>query len=121
MSHRLMLIRHADLLLIAREQGYSVEGTAARCGVSVSTFQRYIHARFGKTARAWLQELRLQNAGLELAKGMKVRYASKAALYNSEATFSREFKKYFGYPPGEHSLRSRDAWKPQKPFGWNGK
>jgi len=84
---------------LAKEAKWSVVILAKYCGVSARTLERYFLKSIGITPKTWLNEERQVTA-------IKLRYAGNSVKetayylgYRQTSTFSREFTKFWGFPP----------------------
>jgi AraC-like DNA-binding protein len=80
---------------------WSLDGLSREVGLSRSVFaERFAHY-VGTTPIQYLARWRLQLAARRLATpGVSIAQVGAEAGYESEAAFSRAFKKYVGMPPG---------------------
>jgi AraC-like DNA-binding protein len=80
---------------------WSVEELARVAGMSRSAFAAKFTELVGETPAAYLTAWRM-NRGAELLRGSKLRLAEIAERsgYESEASFSRVFRKHYGVSPG---------------------
>ena len=68
-------------------------------GYSASFLSHNFRRAFGLTVKKYIRMKRLQRARRMLAEGRQVRECAFALGYSDEFYFSRDFRKYFGYPP----------------------
>lgn len=90
------------------EKGWTLETLAKQVGLSRSAFAAQFSELVGNTPLRYLTSLRMQRAQ-ELLKDAGLSTAAVAAEvgYQSEAAFSRAFKKLVGKGPGTYRRRSR--------------
>lgn len=88
----------------AKEAGFNVSLLAIRCGVSRRQLLNFIKQSFGVTTHQWMLQLRMENAGALLRQGFFVKEASHQLGFKQVGHFSREFKRYYGVPPGHFPL-----------------
>jgi AraC-like DNA-binding protein len=85
---------------------WTVEGLARLTGLSRSVFAERFTAMVGHPPMHYLALWRMQLAARLLADGAGVATAAEAVGYESEAAFSRAFKKLVGHAPGTWRRRS---------------
>ena len=92
----LLLDRHLE------NEAFNVAGLAEELGMSYSSLYAKIKALTGKTPQAYMTTYRM-NIALELLRGgqYNVSEVSYRVGSSSPDTFSREFKRHFGYPPSQ--------------------
>ncbi|TGG91710.1 AraC family transcriptional regulator [Natronospirillum operosum] len=77
-----------------------------KSGLSVTSFHRHFRAITTLTPIQYQKQLRLQVARSMLMGASKnVTAVGYAVGYDSPSQFSREYKRLFGYPPGEDGKR----------------
>ncbi len=82
---------------------WTVESLAAACGMSRSAFALRFKALVGETPLEYLTNWRMQKATAFLRKGdKKLAEVAKAVGYDTDAAFSKTFKRTFGLPPREY-------------------
>jgi AraC-like DNA-binding protein len=91
---------------------WTVEGLARLSGLSRSVFAERFTAMVGNPPMQYIALWRMQLAARLLAAGDGVAAAAAAVGYESEAAFSRAFKKLVGHAPG--SWRRRSAPLPEQ-------
>lgn len=84
---------------LAEQASWSVMRFARVCAVSVRTLERYFLEHKGKCPKVWLNEKRQRKAVQLLHKGYSVKETANRLGYRWESTFSREFKKHWGFSP----------------------
>jgi len=85
---------------------WSVDSLADGAGVARSTLADRFARSVGQPPMQYLKQLRLSLAARDLADGkMGIAQVAARAGYDSEAAFTRAFKRHFGMPPG--------AWRKQ--------
>lgn len=89
-----------------------VEELAGAVGMSLTSFHRHFRAITSLTPIAYQQQIRLQVARSRLMCAAEdVAALGFAVGYDSPSQFSREYKRLFGYPPGQHGERLRRMQK----------
>jgi AraC-like DNA-binding protein len=90
------------LLHNAPAHGWTLDAVAAQAGTSRSVLaQRFVHF-IGQPPMQYLRHLRMQLASRLLAEeGAKVAAVATAVGFESDAAFSRAFKKSVGLSPDE--------------------
>ncbi|MCP4359296.1 MAG: AraC family transcriptional regulator [Chloroflexi bacterium] len=86
------------------DMGVSVEKLAHVSNMSVSGFHRTFKEVMHTTPLQYAKTLKLHRARTLLHEGQTASEASLSVGYNSSAQFSREYKRFFGYPPSETRL-----------------
>jgi AraC-like DNA-binding protein len=85
------------------EQRWTVESLAAACGMSRSAFAVRFKDLVGETPLEYLTSWRMQKATGLLQKGDKKLFeVAKSVGYDSDAAFSKAFKRVFGFAPREY-------------------
>ena len=85
------------------EDPWTVESLAAACGMSRSAFALRFKELVGETPLEYLTSWRMHKATALLQKGDKKLFeVAKSVGYNSDAAFSKAFKRIFGASPREH-------------------
>jgi AraC-like DNA-binding protein len=85
-----------------------VDDLARLAGMSVSSFHRHFRAITAMTPIQFQKQIRLQEARvLLLARPDDVAGAGFAVGYESPSQFSREYRRFFGAPPGRDAVRLR--------------
>jgi AraC-like DNA-binding protein len=80
---------------------WSVELLANQIGMSRSSLAARFKQLVGQSVMQYVTEWRMQLARLELAEGYTVTQVAENYGYQSEAAFSRAFKRVFDRPPGQ--------------------
>jgi AraC-like DNA-binding protein len=88
---------------------YKCELLAVNCFVSERQLERFFLIKFQQTPKQWMQALRMQQAREMLGRGYSTKAVALELHYEGSCQFCREFKKYFGRPPG--------SFLPQPEFG----
>jgi AraC-like DNA-binding protein len=83
------------------ERAWTLEALAREAGVSRSVLAERFTALVGQPAMQYLANWRMQVAAHHLSGGDRVAAVADRVGYESEAAFSRAFKKVVGTPPGE--------------------
>jgi AraC-like DNA-binding protein len=85
------------------ESPWTVESLAAACGMSRSAFALRFKELVGETPLEYLTTWRMQKATALLRKGhKKLSEVAKSVGYDSDAAFSKAFKRVFGVAPREY-------------------
>jgi AraC-like DNA-binding protein len=86
---------------------WTVESMAALMGASRSGFAQHFTAIVGETPARYVTRVRMHQARQWLTRDrMKIAAVARRLGYESEAAFSRAFKRVLGVPPGR--LRAKD-------------
>lgn len=94
------------LLHEAPAAAWSVEALARRVGVSRTVLAGRFRRLLGLPPMRYLAQWRLQRAARQLVTGApSVKSVAHEAGYESEAAFSRAFKRHFGLPPRDWRRR----------------
>jgi AraC family transcriptional regulator len=102
MASRLSQVRNWEER--ARKAGFSVSILSIHCGVSRRQLLNFIRTSFGITPHQWMVRVRMELAGKLLQQGFYVKEVSSQLGFKQVAHFCREFKRYYGLPPGHFSL-----------------
>jgi AraC-like DNA-binding protein len=86
---------------LAREAKYQRRKLAECCGVSAGHLNHYFMAHFQRTPQRWLNEVRIREAHRLLCEGTSVKMAAYTLGFKQVSHFSRVFKEYYGFCPGE--------------------
>ena len=98
-------------------RAWTLEDLAREAGMSRSAFADRFALLVGRPPMQYLTHWRMQLAAGMLARGGKVGRVAFDVGYESEAAFSRAFKKLAGYSPGRWRARSeRPSTKPDKSY-----
>lgn len=94
-------------VLAAPEQPWTMETMASRAFLSRTTFARHFARVYHLTPQAWLTQLRMVMAARLLHQDRQARVEAIAERcgFQSLASFSKSFKKYYGLTPGEWRRR----------------
>ena len=88
---RFMTTRYADRL--------SVGALAGMAHMSIPTFHQHFKAVTATSPLQYMKSLRLTRARQMLQAGSKVKSVAHDVGYESESQFSREYRRFFGFPP----------------------
>ena len=95
-------IIHANL----GDSHFNVPAFADEVGLSVSQLNRRLNALIGQPAGALIRDVRLRfAAGLLASNAASVRVIAGRAGYKNQAHFCRSFKKQYGCPPSEYTVK----------------
>ncbi|MFU0882363.1 AraC family transcriptional regulator [Kluyvera cryocrescens] len=85
------------------EQPWTMESMAARAFLSRATFARHFARVYHLTPQVWLSQLRMAMAARLLQQDRQARLDTIAERcgFQSQASFSKTFKKHYGLTPGE--------------------
>lgn len=103
-------LRHiCDLLLIAPDDGRTIEAWARKISVDARTLQRRFHHATGMTFGQWRRQARLLKALERLVTGERIISVALESGYTSPSAFSTMFKRQLGVAPSHFFSGSRDA------------
>lgn len=88
---------------------------AALCGVSLRTLQRYFKSKDLRLS-SWLQTIRLEHSYQLLLSGQTPKEVAYEVGYSQTSNFSRDFKAFYGVPPGSLHLVSFQDPSPSLSF-----
>jgi len=89
---------------------WTVESLAAACGISRSPFALRFKDLVGETPLEYLTRWRMQKATALLQKGDKKLFeVAKSVGYDSDAAFSKAFKRVFSVAPREYGRNAQGA------------
>jgi AraC-like DNA-binding protein len=99
---------------IHRDPGHpwTLDSLAAEAFMSRSAFSARFTELVGESAMRYVTRWRMNDARLRLERGATITEIAIALGYESEAAFSRAFKRHLGVPPGA-AKRTRSALSPQ--------
>lgn len=100
---------HLDPLM--RRCGWNSGELSELMGLSKRTFYRVIEESLGVPSKRWLREHRMVAARHLLREGWKVLAVAKELRFRDECDFIREFKCWYGMPPGRFARMGRIAWR----------
>ena len=90
---------------------WDVPALAALMGASRSRFAQAFKDKVGESPAKYVARLRMYQAREWIAQdGMRVSVAADRLGYESEASFSRAFKRVVGYSPGASGQRQPGGW-----------
>ena len=108
--------RALNLLHDAPTRDWTLELLAKEVGLSRSSLAERFTEFVGTPPMQYLQKWRLQMAAAKLSEGAaNIASVAAAVGYESEAAFSRAFKKHVGLPPAEWRSKRFAASAPGKP------
>lgn len=89
------------------EQPWTLESMAARAFLSRATFARHFARAYHLTPQAWLSQLRMAMAArlLRVERQTNLDVIAGRCGFQSQASFSKAFKKLYGVTPGEWRRR----------------
>jgi AraC-like DNA-binding protein len=83
-----------------------IEDLSEMAGMSLSTFHRHFRAITTLTPGQYQKQIRLQEARIRLLSQREdVAAVGFSVGYNSPSQFSREYRRFFGIPPGRDAAR----------------
>ena len=89
------------------KESFSMPELARNAGMAPATFNRYFRELTSISPLQFQKRLRLYEAQrLMFLENMDARSASSLVGYESEAQFSREYKRLFGQPPAQDAAKS---------------
>ena len=80
---------------------HALKDLSLHLGQSVSFLTHNIPLEFGMSLKKFIRKKRMEKALVLLKKDMIVRECAFELGYTDEFYFSRDFKKYYGFPPSE--------------------
>ncbi len=87
-----------------------LDSLARQCGYSPFHFHRFFSNAVGETPKQYVDRLRLERAAYKLAiTGETVLEIALAVGFKNHETFSRAFKRAFGYSPRDYRRACREA------------
>jgi AraC-like DNA-binding protein len=92
-----------DWAEIGPEVDWSVYKLAKKYRVSVRTLERFFKKKTGTTPKAWLAQLRHEQANNVLRNGGTVKEAANHVGYHYSSSFSREYKRHWGCRPSSQT------------------
>ena len=96
-------------------RAWTVDGLAREIGISRAGLADRFSGLIGRSPIQYLTQWRMQLAARLLADGTaKVSAVGRDVGYDSEAAFSRAFKKIAGVPPAQWRARQRSDHKPER-------
>lgn len=94
-------LKVAEIIHSPNATGMSVEEMAFLCNMSVSTFKRHFQSIYQTSPGRYINGLRMQRAQQLLMMNRRASEIFEELGYESQSSFSHEFKKHFGYPPSK--------------------
>jgi AraC family transcriptional regulator len=88
----------------AQASNYSVKALAILCGVSRQHLGRFFKETRGVAIHQWINKHRLRTALVFLFQGRSVKETTHLMGYTQVSNFSRDFRIFYGVPPGEFLL-----------------
>ena len=88
-----------DWNVIVQEARYEPSKVAGKCKVSLRQLERFFLERFGVTPKAWMDELRINQAIELIAAGESVKSTAFKLGFKQASHFSRVFKHLAGMSP----------------------
>ena len=77
----------------------SVDDLARRAGMSRAVFDRHVRAATTLSPLRFIKALKLNNAAMQIARGVNISQAAASVGYSSPSQFSREFRRQYGAAP----------------------
>jgi AraC-like DNA-binding protein len=81
------------------EERLSVGELAAMAHMSIPTFHQHFKAMTATSPLQYMKSIRLTQARQMLQAGARVKAVAHDVGYESESQFSREYRRFFGFPP----------------------
>lgn len=101
-SNEAKISRSLKLIHSNFNKPYSIEELAKKEGMSIASFHNHFKKITAYTPYQYIKKIRLNKAeNLISQKNISVNEAAIKVGYETASQFSKEFKKYFGYPPKE--------------------
>ena len=94
-------IRMEEYIAAHLNQKITLKDLSVYLGMSVSFLSHSIPLEFGMSLKKFIRKKRMEKAIVLLKKDMIVRECAFELGYADEFYFSRDFKKYYGFPPSE--------------------
>lgn len=88
------------------DEPWTVPALANAAGLSRSLFSERFTALLGISPRRYINRWSMQRAGALLREGRSITEVATRLHYESDASFSRAFKRFSGRPPGEFQKAS---------------
>jgi AraC-like DNA-binding protein len=82
-----------------------IEELAEQAAMSVSTFYRHFRVTTAMTPIQYQKQVRMQEARLRLISESVVAEVGFAVGYDSPSQFNREYRRFYGLPPGQDAVR----------------
>lgn len=95
-----LTIKARKLIIEGHDSDLSIARIAARLGVSNAHLSRQFRRDYGMSPRAYLHQLRVADAPLELARGAAIADISHDSGYGDLSRFYKQFRKTTGTSPG---------------------
>ena len=96
-SHRLS--RALSYLRENLDQPVAVDDLARRAGMSRAVFDRHFRAATTFSPLQYIKALRLNEAAMQIARGVNISQVAVSVGYSSASQFSREFRRQYGAAP----------------------
>ena len=81
------------------DRSLSVDDLAQRAGMSRAVFDRRFREATTFSPLQFIKKLRLNEAAMQIARGVHIGQAASSVGYSSSSQFSREFRRLYGEPP----------------------
>src|SRR5688500_3862759 len=94
------LARVANLDDVAKQARYNLHEIADLCHVSVRQLERFFKHSHDRTPRAWIADLRIQEAKRLLSSGLSIKEIAYSVGFKHPSHFCRAFKQWTGSSPG---------------------
>jgi len=99
-------IRHDLIKEIQKGKIFTLKSLLSRYSISYRVFLNYFKDQHGMRPQDFINQEKMKLAyDLLYKEGLKAKEVSDLLGYSEPATFSTQFKKYFGYSPGEGKRR----------------
>lgn len=108
-SNEAKISRSLKLIHTSFEKAYTIEELARKEDMSVASFHNHFKKITAHSPHQYIKKVRLNKAeNLISQNNLNVNEVAIKVGYESASQFSKEFKKYFGYPPKEAKASLRE-------------
>jgi len=105
-EERVREIRQDLITEIKKGKTFNLKSLLSRYSISYRVFLNYFKENYGMRPQDFINQEKMKLAyDLLYKEGMKAKEVSHLLGYSEPATFSTQFKRYFGYSPGEGKRR----------------
>ncbi len=91
------------------DRSLSVDDLAQQAGMSRAVFDRRFRAATTFSPLQFIKKLRLNEAAMQIAQGVRIGQAASSVGYTSSSQFSREFRRSYGEPPRQWGKLARTS------------
>ena len=112
--------RTIDYILFNYDRQISIEGIARTIGIERHYLSRLFQAKTGQTPRDFLNQVRMSRAAQYLTQSeYSVQDAARSVGFQDVFTFSKAFKRFYGYAPSDYrKSHSGNRMKNKTENGW---